>query len=337
MKKNNILKRIIGTVALPGAMFLVMMIFCFSNGKMYFGTLAMWKTLIVKVALAAACAMGIGLQFRCGRFDFSGGAIMLIASIVAGNVAKNAGSNILLFSVLSIGICVGLSVIVALVYAYGRMPIVIVTIGMALLYESVTCLMFNGRGVNLTTSLSLRKFVTYPGVLIPFIGAIIVYLVFEYLSKSGKQSSLLANNQQVAVNIGINEVRNVIVSYVYSGLIFGFATMIYAANDLHGASFVTMSTVGALFTNILPVFIGLMLAEYCGNTIGTVMGALTLSLMSYGLSAVLNNEMGSAVSTVCTGVFILLINVASSRGRELIKLIGTVFVGGCKSKGVQKQ
>lgn len=337
MKRNNILKRIIGTVALPGAMYVAMMIFCFANGKMYFGTLAMWKTLIVKVALAAACAMGIGIQFRCGRFDFSGGAIMLIASIVAGNVARNAGSNIFLFSVLSIGICVALSLIVALVYAYGRMPIVIVTIGMALLYESITCLIFSGRGVNLTTSLPLLKFVTYPGVLIPFIGAVILYFVFEYLSKSGKQSILLANNQQVAVNIGINETKNVIISYVYSGLIFGFATMIYAANGLHGASFVTMSTVGALFTNILPVFIGLMLAEYCGNTIGTIMGALTLALMSYGLSAVLNNEMGSAVSTIGTGVFILLINVASSRGRDLIKSIGKMFVSGCKQKGVQEE
>ena len=43
---------------------------------------------------------------------------------------------------------------------------------------------------------------------------------------AGRQATLLANNQQSAVNIGIKENRNVIISYVFSGLIFGLATVI---------------------------------------------------------------------------------------------------------------
>ena len=92
----NILKRIGGTLMLPAAVFVVMMILCYSHGKMYFGTWMMWKTLIVDIAVSVTCALGIGLQFKCGRFDFSGGAIMLVAGILAGNIARDNGNNVVL-------------------------------------------------------------------------------------------------------------------------------------------------------------------------------------------------------------------------------------------------
>ena len=94
MKRKSLLTRIVGTLALPVAMYLIMMALCYANGKMYYGTWDMWRTLIVDIALSLTCAMGIGLQFKCGRFDFSGGAIMLLTSIVAGNVALEMDNSI---------------------------------------------------------------------------------------------------------------------------------------------------------------------------------------------------------------------------------------------------
>ena len=93
-KRIGIVRRIIGTLLLPVIMYVVMMVFCYSNGKMYFGTLTMWRTLVVDIAISATCAMGIGLQWQNGRFDFSGGAIMLLSAIIAGNTAKSHGNSI---------------------------------------------------------------------------------------------------------------------------------------------------------------------------------------------------------------------------------------------------
>ena len=119
MKKNLVsaLKRIGGTLMLPVLMYLAMMWLCYANGKMYFGTYKMWRTLIVDIAISISCAMGIGLQFKNGRFDFSGGAIMLLSAIIAGNVAKNMGNNLPVMVVLCVVCCVGLSLLVALFYA----------------------------------------------------------------------------------------------------------------------------------------------------------------------------------------------------------------------------
>ncbi|MBO5976581.1 MAG: hypothetical protein J6P94_05350 [Oscillospiraceae bacterium] len=321
MKRKTVLSRIIGTLALPVAMYLIMMVLCYSNGKMYFGTWNMWRTLIVDIALSITCAMGIGLQFKCGRFDFSGGAIMLLTSIVAGNIALKMDNSIAAMVVICIAGCVILSVLVAIFYVFGRVPIVITTIGFAMLYESVTCLIYGSRGINIVSNMTLRIFSTYPYALIPLALAIAIYAFYSYCTVSGKQSQLLANNQQAAVNIGIKEKKNVIISYVFSGLIFGCATIIYMANGMHRAATTSMATVGELFSNILPVFIGLIVGVFCGDTIGTIVGSLTLCLMSYGLKAVFSDELGAAISTICMGVFILVINVIGSQGGNLVKLL----------------
>lgn len=325
---GTVLKRVGGTLMLPAGMFFAMMILCYSNGKMYYGTWLMWQTLMVDIAVSVTCALGIGLQFKNGRFDFSGGAIMLIAGIVAGNQAKNHGNNMTLLLALCMGICIVLSMLVAVLYVYGRLPIIIATIGMALLYEAVTCLLYGGTGINLVSNMSLRKFSTFPYVLIPLGLAVLVYTLYSYFTVTGKESVLLANNQQAAVNIGINEKKNVLISYFYSGILFGLATIIWVAKDMHGASFSSLTTVGELFSNILPVFIGLMLVNFCGDTIGIIMGSVTLCLLSYALKAVFANDMGSAISTIITGIFILLLNVVSAQGMNWIRGIKKAFQGG---------
>ncbi len=328
MKRKSILSRIVGTLALPVVMYLLMMVLCYSHDKMYYGTWNMWKTLIVDIGLSVTCAMGIGLQFKCGRFDFSGGAIMLLSAIIAGNVALKMDNNILMMVLLCIVICVVLSVLVALFYVYGRVPIVITTIGFAMLYESVTCLIYGSRGINVVSNMTLRLFSTYPAVLAPMAVAIALYAFYSYVTVSGKQAQLLANNQQAAVNIGVKEKKNVIISYVFSGLIFGCATIIYMANGMHRAATTSMATVGELFTNILPVFIGLIVGVFCGDTIGVIAGSLTLCLMSYGLKAVFSDELGAAISTICMGVFILVINVIGSQGGKVTKLFSRKKKGG---------
>ncbi|MBN2221981.1 MAG: hypothetical protein JW708_07180 [Vallitaleaceae bacterium] len=324
---ENVGKRIVGTFMLPLAMYFGMMLLSYANGKMYYGTWMMWKTLLVDISLSVTCALGIGLQLKSGRFDFSGGAIMLVAAILAGNIAKSNNSNPLLFFGISMIVCVVLSLLVGLIYVYGRLPIVIATIGMALFLEAVSCLIYGGKGINLVANMKLKVFSTYPMALVPMLLALLLYVYYSSFTISGKRSLLLANNQQAAVNIGIRENKNVLLSYLFSGMMFGFATTIYASTGLHGAAFTSLVTVGQLFSNILPVFIGFMLIKYCGDAIGIIMGSITLSLMSYGLNAVFSAEMGTAISIICTGIFVLVLNVISAQGNQWIYWIKIVLGG----------
>ncbi len=321
----KIIKRIAGTLMLPVAIYIIMYFLAQANGKDYFGTMQMWRSLILNIGVAVTCAMGIGLQFKSGRFDFSGGAIMLLSGIISTNFAKEFGNNLIIYIVLTMVCSLVFSVLVSILYVYGRIPIVITTIGMALLFESITAIIFKGTGINIVANTELKVFSTYPLILVPLLICIFIYWLYSYVTVTGKQSMLLAKNQTAAFNIGINEKRNVIISYVYSGLIFGLATLIYSGTGLQRASFSSLTTVSALFSNILPVFIGLMLIKFCGDTIGIIIGSITLSILSYGLKAVFQEEMGMAVSAVITAIFILAINVASAKGGTLTARIKNIF------------
>lgn len=333
MKKKTLPTRILGTLALPVIMYLLMMALCYANGKMYYGTWQMWQTLIVDIGLSVTCAMGIGLQFKCGRFDFSGGGIMLLSAIIAGNVAYEMGNNLVMMCVLAMGLCVGLSLLVALLYVYGRLPVNITTIGAAMLYEAITCIIFDGEGIRLFSNMTLRRFSTFPYVLFPALGGIAVYAFFSYCTITGKEAALLSKNRQAAVNIGIDEKKNVILTYLYSGLIFGFATIIYITKDTHAASFVSLGTVGELFSNILPVFIGLYVGTFCGDTLGTIIGSFALCLMSYSLSAVYSNEIGSSITSIFTGVFVILVNVIGVQGGNIAGLFKKLLFPARKKPG----
>jgi ribose transport system permease protein len=218
-----------------------------------------------------------------------------------------------------------MSMAVSLVYIFGRNPIVIATMGMALLYESVTCIIYDGGGVSLVSNIKIKALSTFPAALIPLVAALAIYAYYNKFSVYGKQSELLANNQQAAVNIGVNEKKNVFISYIFSGLIFGLATAMFASTALHRGAFSSLSTVGQLFSNIVPVFFGLMIERYSGATLGVLLGSVTLSIMAYGLSAIFSAELGGAISTICVGAFIFITNVASAQGRSfgaMLKRVG---------------
>jgi len=76
-----------------------------------------------------------------------------------------------------------------------------------------------------------------------------------------------------------------------------------------------------MFTNLLPVFVGLILARFCGDTMGILLGVITMSLMEFAMKAVLKAELGSAVTTMMIGVFLLFINIADAKGAVFIKWV----------------
>jgi len=131
--------------------------------------------------------------------------------------------------------------------------------------------------------------------------------------------------QQAAVNIGVNENKNVILSYVYSGLIFGFATIIWASLGKRDASFSSLGTVGELFSNILPVFVGLYIGAFCGDTIGIIMGSLAICMMKTGLTTLFKAELGGAISTAMMGLFVFIVNLVAGQSGNLKKLVGKLF------------
>ncbi|MDO5422746.1 MAG: hypothetical protein Q4F41_03355 [Eubacteriales bacterium] len=326
----KILKKILLSLAFPALMFLVMLAItassekCYVNGHFIFIGKDLINQVLMNSCMTICVALAIWMQLKNGRFDFSGGASMVLAAIAAGYVGKNTGSMWAAFgTALVMGLL--LCMLTALVYIIGRVPIIITTIGMTLLYESLTYILFGGEGVRaFYSNPKLCALGRVPGIFLPVGIAMAVFVIYTYFTASGRRAKILANNQSAGVNIGIDERKNTFVSYVFTGIIIGMAAIIYISqNDVTPQS--GLSTSSILFSYIVPVFMGTFIGLASNDVIGIAIAAVGMEIMNYGLNCL--NLGSGGWQQIIMGVFVLCFYTFSSQSYKI-----NAFLNGLKRK-----
>lgn len=281
-----IIKKCFLTILFPLAIYVVMYVITKSRGITYYGlNKDMWRTVLVNTSMTGVAALAIWTQIKNGRFDFSGGSVMILAAILAGNIAVDHNLGPVSYLLLCILFGAVLSTVTGLIYIVGRLPIMICTIGVALLYESFTYLVFDAKGLNIMSNTSITVFGRMPYILIVLAVALAVFLVYCYLTVPGKRAKLLSNNQQVSVNIGIEEKKNVLQTFFMCGILLGCAAAIYGSNS-KVAPQAGLSTANTLFSNIIPAYMGIFVGAASVDAVGVVMASMGMAILNYGLSCI---------------------------------------------------
>lgn len=304
----KLMKRIGLTLLFPILMFLVMWAItannpaCYVNGKFIFLGFDLVRFVCLNACQSICVALAIWMQLKNGRFDFSNGAAMILTAIIAGNVGLMTGSpwiTMLVAVVCGIILCA----ITAAVYMLGRLPIVIATIGVTLLYESLTYLIFGGGGVsNFYQNDKLSIFGHLPGVFLPTALAMAIFLFYTNFTVTGRKGKILANNQSAGVNIGIWEEANVSQTGMFTGAIVGLAATIYVSQNqvMPQAS---LSTAGIMFSYIVPVYMGMFIGLASNDVIGIAIAAIGMAIFNYGLNCM--NLGGGGWQQIIMGVFVM--------------------------------
>ena len=324
----NLIKKIFLTLLFPVLMFLAMLAItasnpaCYVNGNFIFLGFDLVRFVIMNACQSICVALAIWMQLKNGRFDFSNGAAMILTAIIAGNVGLRTGSPwlTLLVAVLC-GII--LCAITAAVYMLGRLPIVIATIGMTLLYESLTYLIFGGGGVsNFYQNDKLSIFGHLPGVLLPTVLAMAIFLFYTNFTVTGRKGKILSNNQAAGVNIGIWEEANVSQTSMFCGAIVGLAATIYVSqNNVVPQS--SLSTAGIMFSYIVPVYMGMFIGLASNDVIGISVAAIGMAIFNYGLNCM--NLGGGGWQQIIMGVFVMCFYTLSAQLNNLKKVFRRVF------------
>jgi len=286
MNIKKIAKNTLATVALPLGMFILMLCITRACGVTYYGSANMWRSIMNKMIYTIPMSCGIAIQLRNGRMDFSGGATMILACIIGTHIADKYFSHspymMLAFCIL-FGVLI--SLVTAGVYITTKLPIIICTIGMALIYEAMTLLVCGGKGVDIISYSSMNIFGRLPYGLYILAAAVGLYYLVTVKSTVGRRGLLLRNGQSMAVNIGINEKKNVLMIFIFAGIFFGLGATVYASqNKVNTQS--DLSTASVLFSNIAAVYIGRFIGKASTEIIGMIAAALSVQLMNYGLNAI---------------------------------------------------
>jgi len=299
---KNIGKRVGICIAMPLIVYLFFVILCAALGLQGYSS---WPNLQVVLRTAvynSFITWAFAFNLGNGRFDFSIGSLMLLATVIGAQLADRLGmgaSGMLLMFLLA-GAVLGL--VSGILYVVLRVSPMVSSIGVTMIYEAFTYIFTGGDGIIMIGRNDLLIFAT-PGItyLLCAAGLIVVIFLSRY-TLFGYNFRALGSGQAVSVSTGINEKRNAILCYVLAGILMACAGIINFSILGTCQPKTGLSSSSYMMNAFLPLFIGMALSRQVDNNVGILIGALTQALITSGFTKL---GMTSTLQSVLNAVIVL--------------------------------
>ncbi len=316
MKVKKFGKNLAMTLVLPVIVYLFFYILCNATGHPGFGVGADLTTIIYNAVYAGLVAQAMAINLTTGRFDYAVGAVLILSTVLGGNIAKQLAwgpAGLLLFTLV---IAAVLGLISGLVYVLLGLPPMVISVGMAMIYEAVAFMYNNAKGIRLIGSPMLVFSRTTNSLILTVVVLAVLVVIYDY-TRIGYNRRALRDGQKIAVDVGIKEKHNAVYCYVIAGAMMGLAGCVYLSKNGVLAPETGLSSSSYFLTAFLPMFIGGMFGKYSSYPIAIFMGAVVQAILSSGLQ-----RMGvpSSVQSVINGVIICAFMIYASNSYKLVEV-----------------
>ena len=258
--------------------------------------------------IAATGAIGFYFVMVMGMFDFSIGANIMLSAIVGCVLATklNLGYFGLVAGCIITGALVGL--VNGSFYVKLRIPSMIVTTGLALIYESIAN--YIAGGVVQTLPADLRAFGQMPGdIILAVVAFVVAYLILNY-TKIGTYTYAIGSNEFVTKNMGINVNKYKVLAFIISGAFLGTMAILTIS---YGSSMVAVTGMASMSRNFVPTmgcFFGLAFRKYGIPFPAIIIGEFVINIIFFGFIAL---GAPTAIQDVITGLALLIIITLTTR------------------------
>ncbi len=276
------------------ALVLLISIAAFSIIAPRFFSLGALSTILKQVTVTGFVALAQTLVILTAGIDLSVGAILVVSSLIMGNLAVVSGVPVLL--AVGIGMFFGglMGFLNGVLVARVKLPPFIVTLGTLSIFEALKLwysqsesirnvdieaqapgLLWFGQGFNVSGAS-----VSFGGIALILLAAILWYILNQ--TAWGRHVHAIGDDPDAAMLSGIQVNRTLISVYTAAGLICGFAAWI-AIGRVGSVSPIAFDTVN--LASITAVVIGgTSLFGGRGSIIGSVLGAMIVGVFITGLS-----------------------------------------------------
>lgn len=251
-------------------------------------------------------AVGFYFVMDMGLFDFSIGANIILSGIVGCQLATGGLLGIdmgyfgLVIGSLITGALVGLCN--GILYVKLRIPSMIVTAGLALIYESLANYMAGG--VEQTLPSDLRGFGSMPGnIVLAILTFVLAYAILNY-TRFGTYTYAIGSDEFVAKNMGINVDKYKVLAFILSGGFFGAMAILTIS---YGSSMVAVTGMASMSRNFIPTmgcFFGLAFMKYGIPLQAIILGEFIVNIIFFGFISL---GAPTAIQDVITGLALLVI------------------------------
>ena len=259
---------------------------------------------------------GLIFSFTSGMIDLSIGAIVVLASNLAGILGLKFGYAGLIVGGLAAG--VALQALNGFVFLKTKIPPWVAGLGMAMIYESIGAFYSNmavrSGGMVVSLGSQLRSLGQLPyNVLMLVPGLIAVYILFCRTS-IGLNVRAVGSDIRVTKEMGIDPNRAKFLGMLVCGLFIGLGSAInqsYVGQLLPRTGLTTVSTI---FQPLTAVLIASSMAAIFNVVIGVVLGTISLSALFNALT--LLGVPSGTWQEVVLGMLVIAVTIVSMRGEE---------------------
>ncbi len=313
----NIAKRAFGVLIIPVGTFLIISIICMANGTVLFASEGNWIVFFRAIASVMMTTFALSINLNSGRFDFSIGSIALFSSVISAQIADTYGLSVWIMLLLSIVVGFVLGAVSGGVYVITKLPPIIVSLGMTLLYEGAAYAYTGGYGVSVVTNSELTGFPSvFHYLLLIVVALAVIIFIFDYTTFGYNYRALLSG-QRVSVNTGIKEIPNTIGCYAIAGSLMGVVGFISATNTGTIQMSLNFGSIGTMFTAFLPMFIGGFIGRFVNEKVGYMLGATTTAFISLAYARL---NVDSSVQSIITALILVGFLIYLNNEDKLIEL-----------------
>jgi ribose transport system permease protein len=251
----------------------------------YFLTVNNLINVFLQASINLIVAVGMTFVITSGGIDLSVGSIVAVAGMVMADLlAQKSGLPIAVSMALLVGTACGF--VNGFLITRLRLPPFIVTLGMMSILRGIALIFNEGRPIYGLPQQQVRVISGDIGIIpIPVLIALAVALFFHFVlrnTKIGEYTTAIGGNEEATRLSGINVRRYKVIVYSLSGLLCGLAGLVLtarlsAAEPIAGIGF----ELDAIAATVMG---GTSLAGGEGTVIGTIMGALIMSILRNGLN-----------------------------------------------------
>lgn len=278
-RKNNRVRIAEGNLLVIVIVLMVLLSFASKN----FFTTNNLRNLARQTSVNGIIALGMTFVIISGGIDLSVGAVVGVASIVVSKLLV-ANVGIPLALLLSIVVCISLGIINGLIIHYGKVPPFIATLGMMQAGRGIVMLLSNARMIaglpKGFTSFAQKVILGLPSLFFVWLLVIVVTYVLTTKTIFGRNIFAYGSNIEAARLSGINTARVTVSVYAMSGLLSGLAGVLMTSRLGNG---IPTAGQGYEMDAIASAVVGgASLSGGSGTILGTVLGALLISLIQNG-------------------------------------------------------
>ncbi len=320
-------KRIIGVLAIPVIAFAILEGLCLGHGQHIITNSKSFDNFVVYTAIVMITTIALSVNLNSGRFDFSLGSMAALSAVIGAKVScavlgGGAGSAVLMLLITVIAGAI-LGLISGGLYVVLRIPPIITSLGVTLIYEGILYTITSGKYLMAEVqNSSMSGFVgtwVYAAVIIVVV-LVMTILLFDH-TRFGFDYNALKNGQKVSVNTGIKEVGNAVICYAICGGLMGIVGFLNAARNtnINGGQ-LNFGSIAIMFTAFLPMFIGSYIGRFCNEKIGFLLAAVVMSFLN-STFAVFSNEVTASMQSIINAVLLVVFLIFLNNERLLVRIL----------------